>query len=37
MAQDFKRIFGRGDGKTISLTDVLGTTLALNTAIAKRV
>lgn len=36
MAQDFKKIFGKGDGKTISLVDVLGTTLALNKAVAEK-
>ena len=28
MAEDFKRIFGVGDGKTLHLADVMGVTLA---------
>lgn len=36
MAQDFKRIFGKGDGKTISPIDAIGVSLAMNKALAER-
>ena len=34
MAQDFKKYFGKGDGKTIDLVDVMGVTLAATKAMA---
>jgi len=36
MAEDFKRIFGKGDGKTISIIDAIGTSLAMNKALAEK-
>lgn len=36
MAQDFQRIFGKGDGKSISVIDAIGTSLAMNKALAER-
>ena len=35
MAQDWKKIFNKGDGKTIKLVDVIGETLALSKALAE--
>lgn len=35
MAEDFKKVFGRGDGKTINIIDAIGTSLALNKALAE--
>lgn len=35
MAQEFQRVFGVGDGKTISLVDVMGVMLASQKALAK--
>jgi len=37
MAEDFKRVFGRGDGKSISFIDAIGTSLAMNKALSERV
>ena len=36
MAEDFKKVFGRGDGKTINIIDAIGTSLALNKALAEK-
>lgn len=36
MAQDFKKVFGRGDGHSIHLVDVMGETLALGKALAEK-
>ena len=35
MAQEFKRVFGVGDGKTIALVDAIGVMLATQSALAK--
>jgi hypothetical protein len=35
MAQEFKRVFGVGDGKTIAMVDVVGVMLASQKALAK--
>lgn len=37
MAEDFKRVFGKGDGKTISVIDAIGASLAMNKALAEKV
>ena len=37
MAQDFQKVFGKGDGKTISVIDAIGASLAMNKALADRV
>lgn len=35
MAQDFQKVFNKGDGRTIKLVDVIGETLALGKALAE--
>jgi len=36
MAQDFKRIFKKGDGKSISIADIIGPSLAISKAMAEK-